>query len=197
MIERGFYMNISYIRISDVSQNEQRQVDMMENIGVEKMFIDKCSGKDMERPKLKEMLEFIRENDNVYIESFSRLARSTKDLLTLVEFITETKKANLISLKENIDTKKPAGKMMLGIIGSIYQFERECLLERQKEGILIAKKKGNVYKGRKPISSPQNWEEVYNKYKTREITGTKAMEMLNLKRTTFYKLKSEYESCNK
>ena len=190
-------MNISYIRISDVSQNEQRQVDMMENIGVEKMFIDKCSGKDMERPKLKEMLEFIRENDNVYIESFSRLARSTKDLLTLVEFITETKKANLISLKENIDTKKPAGKMMLGIIGSIYQFERECLLERQKEGILIAKKKGNVYKGRKSISLPQNWEQVYNKYKTREITGTKAMEMLNLKRTTFYKLKSEYESCNK
>lgn len=189
-------MNISYIRISDISQNEQRQIEMMENIGVDKMFIDKCSGKNMERPKLKEMLEFIREGDNVYIESFSRLARSTKDLLTLVEFITVTKKANLISLKENIDTKTPSGKMMLGIIGSIYQFERECLLERQKEGILIAKKKGNVYKGRKKVPYPKNWEEVYNKYKTRQITGTKAMEMLSLKRTTFYKLRNEYESKN-
>lgn len=189
-------MNISYIRISSVSQCEQRQVEMMEKIGIEKMFVDKCSGKDMERPKLKEMLEFIRDGDNVYIESFSRLARSTKDLLTLVEYITETKKANLISLKENIDTKTPAGKMMLSIIGSIYQFERECLLERQREGILIAKKKGNVYKGRKKISYPKNWEEVYNKYKTREITGTKAMEILDLKRTTFYKLRNEYENKN-
>lgn len=187
-------MNISYIRISDPTQNEERQIKMMKEKGIEKFFIDKCSGKNMERPKLKELLEFIREGDTVYIESFSRLARSTKDLLTLVEYITETKKAHLISLKENIDTNTPAGKMMLGIIGSIYQFERECLLERQREGIRIAKEK-NIYKGRKKIDYPKNWDEVYKKYKVREITATKAMEILALKRTTFYKLKNEYESC--
>lgn len=188
-------MDISYIRISDPTQNEERQIKMMKEKGIEKFFIDKCSGKNMERPKLKELLEFIREGDTVYIESFSRLARSTKDLLTLVEYITETKKAHLISLKENIDTKTPAGKMMLGIIGSIYQFERECLLERQREGIRIAKEK-NIYKGRKKIDYPKNWEEVYKKYKIREITANKAMEILKLKRTTFYKLKNEYEKDN-
>ena len=126
-------MKISYIRISDPSQNEARQIKLMENKGVEKFFIDKCSGKNIQRPKLQEMLEFIRERDTIYIESFSRLARSTKDLLELVEYITKTKKANLISLKESIDTNTPAGRMMLGVIGSIYQFEREVLLSKGKK----------------------------------------------------------------
>lgn len=123
-------MKISYLRISDPSQKIERQVEMMKEKGIEKFFIDKCSGKNMERPKLQEMLEFIRENDQIFIESFSRLARSTKDLLTLVEYITVNKKANLISLKENIDTTTPAGRMMLGVIGSIFQFEREVLLSK-------------------------------------------------------------------
>lgn len=186
-------MDIAYIRISSQDQNENRQIVMMKEKGIDKLFIDKCSGKDTNRPELKNMLEFIRENDNLYIESFSRLARSTKDLLELVEYITENKKAHLISLKENIDTSTAAGRMMLGIIGSIYQFERECLLERQKEGIKLAVEAGK-YKGRKKIEYPEQWEEVYKEYKTREITGTRAIELLNLKRTTFYKLKNEYEN---
>lgn len=186
-------MDIGYIRVSTHEQNEARQIEMMKEKGIEKLFIDKCSGKNTNRPELKNMLEFIREGDNLYIESFSRLARNTQNLLELVEYITETKKAHLISLKESIDTSTAAGKMMLGIIGSIYQFERECLLERQKEGIRIAVAEGK-YKGRKKIEFPEKWEEIYRKYKVREITGTKAIELLNLKRTTFYKLKSEYEN---
>lgn len=185
-------MDVAYIRISDPTQNEARQIKAMEDRGIEKIFLDKCSGKNTNRPELKNMLEFIREGDNLYIESFSRLARSTKDLLDLVEHITTIKKANLISLKENIDTQTPSGRMMLGIIGSIYQFERECLLERQKEGIRIAKEKG-IYKGRKKIDFPNEWNYIYSKYKLREITATKAMKMLKLKRTTFYKLKREFE----
>ncbi|CDM68422.1 Resolvase domain containing protein [Clostridium bornimense] len=185
-------MDVAYIRISDSTQNEARQIKAMEDRGIEKIFLDKCSGKNTNRPELKNMLEFIREGDNLYIESFSRLARSTKDLLDLVEHITTIKKANLISLKENIDTQTPSGRMMLGIIGSIYQFERECLLERQKEGIRIAKEKG-IYKGRKKIDFPNEWNDIYSKYKLREITATKAMKMLKLKRTTFYKLKREFE----
>lgn len=187
-------MKVGYVRVSDpISQNPQRQIEMMEERGVEKIFLDRCSGKDIERPELKNMLSFIRENDEIIVESFSRLARSVKNLLELVEFITEKKKASLISIKESIDTNTPAGKMMLTIIGSISQFEREVLLERQREGIAIARK-NNKYKGRKKIDYPNNWDEVYNKYKTREITGNTAMELLNLKRTTFYKLKKEYES---
>lgn len=187
-------MKVGYVRVSDpISQNPQRQIEMMEERGVEKIFLDRCSGKDIERPELKNMLEFIREDDYVYIESFSRLARSTKNLLELVEFITEKKKANLISIKEKIDTESNSGKLMLTIVGAISQFEREVLLERQREGIAIARK-NNKYKGRKKIDYPKNWEEVYNKYRIREITGNTAMELLNLKRTTFYKLKKEYES---
>lgn len=187
-------MKVGYVRVSDpISQNPQRQIEMMEERGVEKIFLDRCSGKDVERPELKNMLEFIREDDYVYIESFSRLARSTKNLLELVEFITEKKKANLISIKESINTGTSSGRMMLTIVGAISQFEREVLLERQREGIAIARK-NNKYKGRKKINYPQNWELVYNKYRIREITGNTAMELLNLKKTTFYKLKKEYES---
>ena len=187
-------MNIAYIRVShELSQNPQRQIEMMEEMGIKKIFLDKCSGKDKERPALKEMLEYIREGDTIYIESFSRLARSTQDLLELVELITEKKNSNLISLKESVDTKTPAGRMILTIIGSIYQFEREVLLERQREGIAIAKRE-HKYKGRKKVDFPNNWELIYNKYKVRELTGNKAMELLNLKRTTFYKLKKEYET---
>ena len=186
-------MNVAYIRVSHaLSQNPQRQIEMMKDRNIENIFLDKCSGKDKERPELKKMLEYIREGDTVYIESFSRLARSTQNLLELVEFITEKKKASLISLKESVDTKTPAGRMMLTIIGSIYQFEREVILERQKEGIAIAKKQ-NKYKGRKKIDYPSEWEKIYNQYRIRKITANKAMELLNLKRTTFYKLRKEYE----
>lgn len=187
-------LKVAYIRVSDaISQNPERQIEMMKEREVERIFLDKCSGKDKERPELINMLDFVREGDIVYIESFSRLARSTQNLLELVELITEKKKADLISLKESIDTKTPAGRMMLTIIGSIYQFEREVILERQREGIAIAKRQ-HKYKGRKKIDYPHNWKEVYNKYKVRDITGNKAMELLNLKRTTFYKLKKEYEA---
>ena len=129
-------MKIAYIRISDPSQNEARQIEMMKEMEIEKIFLDKCSWKNTNRKQLQEMLEFIRENDQIYIESFSRLARSTKDLLTLVEYITETKKAHLISLKENLRTDNPTGRLMLGVIGSIYQFEREVLLQKGNARVL-------------------------------------------------------------
>lgn len=185
-------MNIAYIRVSTIEQNEERQIKSLEEFKIEKWFIEKVSAKDTNRPKLKELLDFIREGDIVYISDFSRLARSTKDLLNLIEFF-KNKKVELVSKKESIDTSTPTGKLMLTMIGAINEFERANLLERQREGIAIAKSKGK-YKGRKKIDYPLNWEEIYNKYKTREITGTKAMELLGLKRNTFYNLKKEYEN---
>lgn len=187
-------MNVAYIRVSTVEQNEERQIKAMENLNIDKYFKEKVSAKDTNREQLKLLLDYVREGDIVYIKDFSRLARSTKDLLEIVELLN-VKKVNLVSLKENLNTSTPTGKLMLTMIGAIYEFERANLLERQKEGIAIAKSKGK-YKGRKEIDFPSNWEEIYNKYRIREITGTKAMKMLNLKRNTFYKLKKEWETKN-
>ena len=183
-------MNIAYVRVSTVEQNESRQIEALEKHGIEKWFTEKISGKNTNRPELKNMIDFAREGDSIYIHSLDRLARSTKDLLEIVELL-QNKKVHLISNKENIDTSTATGKLMLTMIGAIAEFERANMLERQREGIAIAKEQGK-YKGRKKIDYPSNWEEVYSKWKNREITGTKAMEELNLKRNTFYKLVKEY-----
>lgn len=184
-------MNIAYVRVSTIEQNEERQIQGLEKHGIEKWFIEKASAKDTNRPKLKELLDFAREGDTIYIHDFSRLARSTTDLLQIVEQL-QAKAISLVSNKENIDTSTPTGKLMLTMIGAINEFERTNLKERQAEGIAIAKSKGK-YKGRKTIERPSNWEEVYSKWKQREITGVAAMDLLELKRNTFYKMIKEYE----
>ena len=131
-------MKIAYVRVSTVEQNESRQIEALEKYGIEKWFTEKVSAKDTNRPKLKEMLEFAREGDTIYIHDFSRLARSTKDLLEIVETL-KAKGIHLVSNKENIDTSTPTGKLMLTMIAAINEFERSNLLERQREGIAIAK----------------------------------------------------------
>ena len=138
-------MKVAYIRVSTVEQNEARQLEAMKNKGIEKYFTEKVSGKDTNRPQLKAMLDFVREGDTVYIHDFSRLARSTKDLLDIVEQL-HNKGVYLVSNKENIDTSTPTGKLMLTMIGAIAEFERANLLERQREGIEIARREGK-FKG--------------------------------------------------
>ena len=108
-------MKVSYIRVSTEEQNEARQVEAMKDKGIEKYYIEKVSAKDTNRPKLKEMLEYVREGDIVYIHDFSRLARSTKDLLEIIEYLNN-KKVALISNKENLDTSTPTGKMLVTMI---------------------------------------------------------------------------------
>lgn len=184
-------MNIAYVRVSTVEQNEQRQLEGLKTYKIDKYFTEKVSAKDTNRPQLKVMMEFAREGDTIYIWDFSRLARSTKDLLDIVEELTN-KGVHLRSVKENLDTSTPSGKLMLTMIGAINEFERANMLERQREGIAIAKAKGK-YKGRRGIGYPNNWEEVYDKWKVREITAVKAMELTGLKKNTFYKLIKEYE----
>lgn len=185
-------MNIAYIRVSTIEQNESRQLEGLKKYNIDKIFEEKISAKNMSRPKLQEMLDFAREGDSIYIWDFSRLARSTKDLLEIVEKI-KGKGINLISVKENLDTNTATGKLMLTMIGAINEFERANLLERQKEGIIIAKQKGK-YKGRKEIGYPENWNEIYGKWENREITSNEAMKKLNLKRNTFYKLVNKFRN---
>ena len=162
-------MNIAYVRVSTIEQNEERQIKALEIYNIDKWFIEKVSGKDMKRLELISMLDFAREGDNIYIHDLSRLARSTADLLNIVETLNK-KKINLISNKECIDTSTATGKLMLTMIGAINEFERQNLKERQAEGIEIAKAKGK-YKGRKKIEYPSNWEEVYRKWIKRDITA--------------------------
>lgn len=142
-------MNIAYVRVSTIEQSEARQVEALRVHQIDKWFREKVSGKDTNRPQLQAMLEFAREGDTIYIHDFSRLARSTSDLLKLVETL-QAKNIRLVSNKENIDTHTPTGKLMLTMIAAINEFERMNLLERQREGIAIAKRKG-IYKGRKPL----------------------------------------------
>lgn len=183
--------NIAYVRVSTEEQNEARQVEALKFYEIDKTFIEKISAKDTNRPQFQAMLDYVREDDVIYIKDFSRIARSTKDLLDIVETFNN-KGVKLISLKENLDTTTPTGKLMLTMIGAIYEFERANLLERQREGIAIAKRAGK-YKGRKEISLPDNFSEVYPLWKNRRITGIEAMKRLNLKVNTFYKLVKNYK----
>ena len=139
-------MKIGYIRVSTEEQNTVRQETLMEELGVDEIYIDKASGKSSERPQLKKMMQFVRRGDVVIVESISRFARNTKDLLNLIEDLS-AKDVTFISKKEAIDTTTPSGKFMLTVFGAVAELEREYILQRQREGIEIAKKQGK-YKGR-------------------------------------------------
>lgn len=183
-------MIVGYVRVSSVDQNEARQLVTMENYKVEKVYSEKISAKDTNRPKLQELLDFVREGDTVVIHDFSRLARSTKDLLEIVELLND-KKVNLISSKENIDSSTPTGKLMLTMIGAINEFERANLLERQREGIAQAKKEGK-YKGRKEVDI-KDFDLHYQRYMNREVNKSQLAKELGISRPTLDKLIKEYE----
>ena len=180
-------MKVAYIRVSTAEQNEARQVEALEKFGIERKYIEKVSGKDTNRPKLQEMLDFVREGDTVYVHDFSRLARSTKDLLDIVELL-KAKNVNLVSNKENIDSSTPTGKLMLTMIGAIAEFERQNLLERQREGIEIAKREGKFKGGQVKKIDEQEFNKAYQLYKTREITKKDFAERLRISRPTLDKL---------
>ncbi len=180
---------IGYIRVSSIDQNTDRQEVALSEKKIDKYFIEKVSGKTNTRPKLKQMLDYIREGDTIYIESISRLARSTKDLLSIVQQIQE-KQVDIISLKENIDTTTPQGRFILTIFGALSELERENILQRQKEGIAVAKMKGKKF-GRPKIAKPQDWDRVITLWKEDKITATEAMRLLGLNRGTFYRRAKE------
>ena len=182
--------NIAYVRVSTAEQNETRQKEALKKYDIDKWFIEKASGKDTNRPRLQEMLEYIREDDTVYVEEFSRLGRSTADLLNTVQQIEDVG-AKFVSLKENFDTKTPTGKLQMTIMAAIAEFERSMILERQREGIAIAKREGK-YKGRKAVSVP-NIGTYYDKYMRRKGTKVSIAHELGISRTTLDKLFREYE----
>ena len=179
-------MKVGYIRCSTVEQNEARQLKMMQEQGAEKLFIDKASGKNTDRAAFKEMMSFVRTGDIVIVESISRIARNTRDLLSIVSELTE-KGVEFVSLKESIDTTTPQGRFMLTVFGALAELERESILERQRERIEIAKSDGK-YKGRKPVDVDEKlFRTVCKKWRNGEITATAAMKEVGLKPNTFYR----------
>lgn len=179
-------MLVGYVRVSTQEQNEARQIAALQERHTNRIFIDKKSGKDTERQALKDMLAFVRDGDTVITESISRIARSTKDLLNIVDTLTQ-KNVEFISLKEAIDTTTPQGKFMLTVFAALAELERESILQRQKEGIAIAKAQGK-YKGKPPIKiDEKQFRTVCKRWKNGEITATHAMKELDLKPNTFYR----------
>lgn len=179
-------MKIGYVRVSTVEQHEERQVvELQEKVGIERTFIDKLSGKNTERPELQKMIDFAREGDTIYVSEFSRLARSTKDLLDIVQKLKD-KGVQVVSLKENFDTTTPAGELAMTLFAAIATFERKIMLERQKEGIALAKARG-VYRGRKQKPKPSNWPELVERYQRRDIRSVSELARIcGCSRNTIY-----------
>ena len=178
-------MKIGYIRISTADQNTARQEVLMQELGVEQVFIDRMSGKNMERPELQRMMNFVRQGDTVIVESISRFARNTRDLLELVEQLS-AKDVEFVSKKEAIDTTTPTGKFMLTVFGAVAELEREYILQRQREGIAIAKSNG-IYQGRKPVPLPADFSVVVAQWRRGERSAVSAIHKLHMSPSTFYR----------
>ena len=156
----------------------------MTALGLDQIYIDRMSGKNTNRPELQSMMEFVRQGDTVVVESISRFARNTRDLLELVERLSAWG-VEFVSQKEAIDTSTPTGKFMLTVFGAVAELEREYILQRQREGIDIAKA-NDVYKGRKPIEPP-GFSQVVARWRRGEITAAAAMKLSGMSKATFYR----------
>lgn len=183
-------MKVGYVRISTKDQNTARQDELMEHLGVEKVYTDKVSGKNTDRPELRRMMDFVREGDVVIVESFSRFARNTRDLLDLMDTLKQ-KGVQFISMKENIDTESAAGKLMMVLFAALAQFERENLLERQAEGIAVAKVEGRM-KGR-PKKAEETFEDIYLQVQAGKKSASRGAKELGIARSTWYRKAKEYE----
>lgn len=183
-------MKIGYVRISSRDQNTARQDVLMEQLGVEKVYTDKVSGKNTDRPELHKMMDFVREGDELVVESFSRFARNTRDLLELTDRLKE-KGVRFVSRKESIDTSTPAGEFMLTVFAALAQLERETTLERQAEGIAIAKAEGRM-KGR-PKKAEEDFEHIYLEVKAGKKSVSQGARELGIGRSTWYRKAGEYE----
>lgn len=179
---------VGYVRVSTVDQNTERQLDGIE---VDKTFTDKCSGKDTNRPHLSALMEYVREGDEVHVHDISRMARNLEDLIGLVKQLNG-KSVSITFHKENLTftgQQSPMQELLLGVLGSVYQFERSMLLERQKEGIQKAKQAGK-YKGR-PASV--NKEEITAALES-GLSIRKTASQLGVSISTVQRVKSEVTS---
>ena len=179
---------VGYARVSTIDQNPDRQIEKLESLKVEKLFVDKASGKNTSRPGFQAMMNYVREGDVLVICSMDRLARNLFDLLSITKELQE-KGVAVRFLKENIDLS-PTGetsaisKLLLSMMGAVAEFERSLIKERQREGIALAKAKG-IYRGRKPLDQTKIQEA--QKLITQGVPRAKVARDLKIGRTSLYR----------
>lgn len=198
-------MRIGYVRVSTVEQNEDRQVESMEALGLDKIYMDKKSGKNFEREGYKEMISTIRKGDVIYIHSIDRLGRNYDEIIEQWRIITKEIGADIVvqdmplldtRVKENDLTGKFIADMVLQCLSYVAQIERENIKRRQREGIEIAKAKG-IYKGGKPKQIDEElFQENYGRYKSGEITKVQFATNIRVSRPTLDKIIKEREETN-
>ncbi len=184
---------ISYVRVSSTDQNEARQLKALKDFGhpIHRIFIDKCSGKNADRPELKKMMDYVRDGDVLVVSEYARLARSSADMLRIVNEL-QAKGVEIISLREQLDTTTPQGRFMLTVFAGLAELERETILERQREGIAIAKAAGK-YKGRQPIPiDEERFRAECAKWRAGEQTAKATMRKMDMKPNRFYRKVKEF-----
>ena len=186
-------MKYAYVRTSSIDQCEDRQLNAMQDLGIPEscIFIDKQSGKNTARPSLQKLLSIVKPGDTVVVESVSRFARNTRDLLDLIDKLS-TKKINFVSLKEHIDTTTPSGRFMLTVFAAMSELERDMIRQRQAEGIVAARIKGK-HLGRPSKVMPDNFGELIIKWEHGNLSLDKILTKCGgVSPSTFYKHLSEY-----
>lgn len=173
-----------YARVSTEQQCLDRQLDMLEKYGVDKIYNEKMTGTKRNRPELEKLMERLTDGDTVVVESLSRLGRSTKDLIWLMETFN-SKGVNLVSLKESIDTTSSTGKLLFTLMSALAQFERDVLADRTREGLAAAKARGR--KGGRPPANSESVKRAVKLYRTGEYTAKEIYELTGVRKTTLYK----------
>ena len=179
-----YHQKIGYARVSTLDQNLERQLDMLHQAGAEIIFQEKITGTKKDRPELNNLLSHIAPGDTVIVESLSRLGRSTKDLIELVELM-QKKGVQLVSLKEQIDTNTPTGKLLFTLMSALAQFERDVIAERTQEGLKAARARGRV--GGRPKANPASVKKAVKLYDTKQYSVKEIEELTGIKKSTLYR----------
>ncbi|MDP4183400.1 MAG: recombinase family protein [Bacillota bacterium] len=188
-------MNISYERVSTIKQDERRQEISLDNYKIDKKYIDKSSGKSLDRPQLSKLMFEVRKGDNIYIESISRLGRNVDDLRKLTEYFRQ-KGVTIHFIKEGFNTDGNMYKFLLTILGAVAEMERELIVERVKEGIEKAKKfgtKSGLAIGRPERILPKELGKYYNKWRLKEINAVEFSKLIGVSRATLYRYIKMYK----
>ena len=177
-------MIIGYARVSTQEQDLARQIDALQNYGVEELYTEKMSGTNADRIELTKVKKRVQTGDSIVVESLSRLGRSTKDLLTLIDR-WERDGVQLVSLKENIDTSTPTGKLLLTILTAICQFERDITAQRTKEGLKSAQARGR--KGGRPRADTSTLEQAVKMYRSQTYSMPEICDITKISKATVYR----------
>lgn len=184
-------IKIGYARVSTNDQNLDRQLDLLKEQGCDTIYQEKLTGTKTNRPEFQRMLSSLRDGDTLIVESFSRLSRSTKDLLETVEALT-AKGVNLISLKEQLDTTSATGKLMLTMLSALSQFERDIIAERTREGLKAARARGRKG-GRKPVGSEETKRKAIAMYEANAMTNPEIAKVAGVSPATFSRWVAEHK----